>query len=122
MGSTGSGNFSDYSSNKTPQKNQGSKSTEDDCTKAYSLTLEDVERSEYFLANNSLPTEGTSVTIRHNIRLQAVETETNQSIGYLPTSFNFLLKCLSSGIVYQGEVISSIERPVSVVKIDIAPI
>ena len=120
MGSSGSGNFTDYSRNSPSNKNQGGGSSENDCTKAYSISLEEVNRSEYLTNNGFLPPIGEPLIIRLNTRLVAVSTTTDEEIGYLPTSYNFLVNCLNSGITYSGNVTSAISGPISSIKIDIA--
>lgn len=122
MGSSGSGNFSDYSQNTSAGKNQGGSSGENDCTKAYSIDLEEVNRCEYYTNNGALPPVGTRVNIILDVRLKAITTNTKETVGLLPTSYNFLVNCLSAGILYSGEVVSSTLGPIMSVKIDIAPL
>jgi len=122
MGSSGSGHFSDYSGYSSDSKKQGGTSGEDDCAKAYSITLEEVNRCEYYKNHSELPPNGTTVKIILSKRLAAVSIDSGEVIGYLPTSYNFLVTCMSSGFSYQGEVISSTVKPILSVKIDIASI
>ena len=121
MGSSGSGNFSDYSQNPSTKKNQGGTSDENDCTKAYSVALEEVNRCDYYISNGNIPPIGTPVKIILDIRLKAVTVENNETIGLLPTSFNFLVNCLNAGISYSGEIVSSKLVPILSLNIDIAP-
>lgn len=109
MGSSGSGNFSDYSgARKTEQSNGGSSggsSGSDKCREAFSVSLEDVAIHDYFVNNGSVPAVGTDLTIEIRTRLVAVVG--SESVGSLPTRLNYLARCLEAGFEYKGVVTSS---------------
>jgi len=139
MGSTGTGNFTDYSNNLTKQgstssgsgsstssggssaSSGGGSSGEDRCEKAFTAVLEEVERCSYYRQNSSLPVNGTAVTVRMQGRI-VVETNEGELIGYLPTQYNYLAICIQNGLSYAGIVTSTSNIPISVVKVDIAPV
>jgi hypothetical protein len=137
MGSSGSGNFSDYSS--TPAKKRSSKkkpskgggggssggaSGKDPCSQPIvGIGLDEVGRSEYYAANKALPAAGSSVFVRKKLfhgRI-AVENDQHQVIGLLPTQYNFLIGCVNDGYSYQGSVNSSSTTPYPRIKVDIHP-
>jgi hypothetical protein len=120
MGSTGTGNFSDYSQ-KANTGNQGGSSNKDKCASAFSAMLEDVDRCDYYKHHSSLPPLGEAITIELKKRLTAV-TSAGEIIGYLPTSYNYLAQCMGAGFVYQGSVVQTKSTPILTVQIDVAPI
>ena len=119
MGSSGTGKISDYpgSSKADDRKSGGGNGgaggsgggasggggADDRCAKAFSTKLEDVEHSEYFQAHGTAPPEGTVITVAHQKRMVAT-TADGQSIGNLPTAFNYLAACLKNGWQYVGTV------------------
>jgi hypothetical protein len=116
MGSSGSGRISDY-----PGTSRGGGSgsggaeggggqPEDRCGRALSVTLEDIEHSDYFGTQGAPPPAGTTLNIRQRKRL-VVETSAGQSVGNLPTSYNFLASCMKDGWSYTGTVTSSNNGP-----------
>jgi hypothetical protein len=121
MGSTGSGNFSDYSgSSPSGGGNSGGSSGEDRCLRALTASLEDVERCSYFEMHNNVPDVGTEVSISFNQRLIAI-SNAGLTIGILPTKFNYLKVCMDAGITYSGRVSKSSNDLISVVSIDVIP-
>ena len=110
MGSSGSGNFSDYpgSSKSKPSGGDGGATSGDDrCERAFSVTLEDVEHCDYFKNNGSTcPTVNTVLQIAHKKRMVA-QTTTGEIVGNLPTKFNYLAGCIRDGYTYTGRVRSS---------------
>lgn len=126
MGSTGSGKFSDYpgtggSDPSGAGGGGGETESGDRCTRAFSITLQDVEHSEHYAHTSSVPPGGTQLSIEHRKRLVAVD-ESGASVGNLPTSFNYLADCLASGFSYAGVVLASSEGPTATVTVDFAPI
>ncbi len=121
MGSSGTGNFSDYSGYK-PQNNgdQGGSSDEEKCNKAFSTRLDEVEPSQYFDTHNSVPPVDTRVSISFNSRLE-VYTDNMLLVGYLPTKYNYLAVCIQNGFSYVGTVSSSSNDPIASVEVDIVP-
>ncbi len=122
MGSTGTGHFSDYpgSAPKSGDDKTGGSSNEDKCLKAFSTSLEDVARGNYFTAHNDVPPAGTEIEIVFNSRLVAVD-KNGEEIGYLPTKFNYIKVCMDNGHTYSGNVISSSLHPIPSVSIDVIP-
>lgn len=126
MGSAGSGNFSDYSGNRPNQNGQGSRgsggsSEEDRCARAFSSNLEEIETCEYYKKNNTVPNEGTPISVDFSGRIRVLDLGSQLCIGYLPTSFNYLRACITDGFSYLGAVSSSSMNPIATVKVDIMP-
>lgn len=121
MGSSGSGNFTDYSNNK-PQgkKNNGGSSGKDQCGTAFTTSLDEVARSEYFIAREEVPPLRTEVSVRVRDGRIAVIAG-NEQIGYLPTEYNYILMCFADGYSYSGAVTVSANRPVPAIRVAIAP-
>jgi hypothetical protein len=122
MGSSGSGRLSDYPG--TPRGgssgSDGGGQPEDRCGRAFSVRLEDIEHSVYFATHGVPPTEGEMLQIRQRKRLVA-ETSAGQTVGNLPTSYNYLASCLKDGWTYTGTVTtSSAGPPVAIVFADFA--
>jgi hypothetical protein len=108
MGSSGSGSFSDYTSK--PKTGDGSGSSggssgSDRCGEAFTASLEDVASHAYFAKHGFAPKAGTELTIQIKGRVVAVTGE--ESVGSLPTSLNYLARCLQDGFTYRGIVTSS---------------
>lgn len=124
MGSTGSGSFGNYRIGRNGGGTGGSGGTggtggteEIECPKLIeNIRLEDVATSQFYVNNNStLPAPGTKVQVRDKVHLGrlVVETEdTKQVVGNLPTQYNYLLTCITNGMHYSGNVISSGNTPV----------
>jgi hypothetical protein len=88
------------------------------------VRLEEVGRSEYFIAKKTVAPIGTSVQVRKNLvggRIAVETTRGNQSIGFLPTGKNYLLSCLKFGYKYKGKVTASADSPVPRVVVDLFP-
>jgi hypothetical protein len=101
MGSTGTGNFGDY-------KTGAQSGTR--CDASLDTDLEDVSTMPYFAATGAVPVPGTAVRLRStpvNQRLVVEEVPTNQIIGALPTSYNYLLLCIGKGYQYAGTISAS---------------
>lgn len=134
MGSRGTGNFTDYpgssgekgkSSTKKdgaskPSGTGGSSGT-DICDKSFSTNLEEVGRCAYYLKNNNVPPPKTPILVQFNSR-PCIETINGELIGYLPTKFNYLVKCMQDGRSYEGFVKTSSTKPLPKVFVDINPI
>jgi hypothetical protein len=108
MGSSGGGRFSDYSG--TPKNGEdgsasGGSSGTDKCGEAFTVGLEDVASHPFFTTNGTVPLVGTVLTIALAGRIVAVTA--GQTVGSLPTSFNYLAACLADGMAYSGVVVSS---------------
>lgn len=88
------------------------------------VRLEEVGRSEYFLAKKTVPPAGTSVQVRKKLvggRIAVETTRGNLSIGFLPTVNNYLLGCLKDGYKYKGKVTASADSPTPRVVVDLSP-
>jgi hypothetical protein len=113
MGSSGSGRISDYPGSSSQGKSGGSAgggTPQDRCARAFSARLEDVERSDYYRAHNAVPPVGTQLKIVQQKRLVA-QTLNGESVGNLPTSFNYLASCLKDGWSYLGTIQSATNPP-----------
>lgn len=121
MGSTGSGNFTDYPGNKNAIAGvTGGENNIDICERAVITKLEDVQTSDYYQEKGNVPPIGTSIIIAFATRIVAVN-ESGIIIGNLPTEYNYLLKCLDEGYRYEGEVIGSNHTPLPIVQIAVTP-
>ena len=85
MGSTGSGRFSDYpgtggAGSSGAGGEGGEPASEDRCTRAFSVTLQDVEHSDYYANTSSVPPAGTQLSIELRKRLVAVDASST-SVG-----------------------------------------
>ncbi len=124
MGSTGSGRFSDYPGSRPERGGNGTggggASGEDRCDRAFPCALEEVEQCDYFSANGRVPPANTALTIEQRGRLFAVDAS-GQTVGALPTRYNYLADCLAAGFTYKGRVTSSTSTPVALISVDFEP-
>ncbi len=127
MGSSGSGKISDYPGSASTGKSGGEgggsdAGAEDRCEKAFSARLEDVEQSEYYRKYGKTPPIGTRVEVGMRKRPVA-QTTGGESIGNLPTSFNYIASCMKEGWAYIGVVQSAKSGPpVASIQVDFAAI
>lgn len=124
MGSSGSGHFSDYPGTKAKEADgdgtgtAGGSSGIDKCQMAFQALLDDVGNSDYYSKSTQVPPIGEQLSILFdNSRVFAV-TINGVKVGALPTSFNYLVKCLVDGVSYVGVVTSSAVTPVPTVTAD----
>lgn len=114
MGTSGSGRISDYPGSSKPGQSSGAGGggggPEDRCARAFSVDFEDVEQSDYFKAHGATPAVGTQLEVMLRKRLVA-QTANGESIGSLPTSFNYLAACLKDGWRYIGTLRSAQNGP-----------
>lgn len=112
MGSSGSGSISDYpgSSSQGKSGGPGDGSQQDRCARAFSTSLEDVERSDYYQTHHAVPPVGMQLTVAQRKRLVA-QTQAGESVGNLPTSLNYLAACLKDGWSYIGTIQSATNPP-----------
>jgi hypothetical protein len=113
MGSSGSSRISDYpgSAGGKPGGGDGSGGGADDrCARAFNTVLEDVEHSDYYVKNGAVPPVGTELTIVARKRIIAV-TKGGESVGNLPTSFNYLAASLKDGWTYFGVIRNATNPP-----------
>lgn len=125
MGSSGSGSFSDYegyrSSDSSAKNEQGGYSGTDICSLAFSTTVDEVSRCEFYRQKKNLPAINTRVIIVFNTRLE-VQTEDGLCVGYLPTKYNYLRACMTDGYNYEGVINVSNISPLPHLEVDIAPV
>ncbi|RWM24372.1 MAG: hypothetical protein E5Y01_17065 [Mesorhizobium sp.] len=108
MGSSGSGNFSDYSGRPKTDSGSGSSggsSGSDKCGEAFTASLEDVASHDYYMNHGSVPAVGTQLTVE--VRGRVVAVAGTDSVGSLPTRLNYLARCLQVGFTYTGVVTAS---------------
>lgn len=127
MGSSGSGNFSDYPGTKPTEGAgdgtgvDGGVSGADKCKQAFHVLLDEVGNSDFYSQFNKVPAVGDHLSIRFdNKRVFAVDVN-GVKVGALPTSFNYLVACLADNVNYVGLVSSSAVLPVPTVAADFAP-
>ena len=121
MGSSGPGNFSDYSNYPRAIKGvTGAVDSEDKCALAFSTLIEDVDTCEYYSKKGILPAVGTEVYVDFKVRL-VVKSNGGLIIGYLPTKFNYLRNCIVKGFTYTGVVSNASSTPINTVIVDITP-
>jgi hypothetical protein len=119
MGSVGTGRFDDYQKNNLANGGVAGES-EDRCSEGFETLLEEVERCDFFQEHGQPPSIGTSVIVSLGKRI-TVSTNSGETIGYLPTRFNFLAACIASGFSYTGQVTLSVAQPIVKVEVSISP-
>ena len=105
MGSSGSGNFSDYSGKPKTGSGSGSaggSSGSDKCREAFTVNLEDVANHDFYVNHGSAPVDGTQLTL--GVRGRVIAIVGTESVGSLPTRLNYLAGCLQDGVTYTGVV------------------
>ena len=108
MGSTGSGNFSDYTGKPKTGSGSGSSggsSGSDKCGEPFATSLEDVASHDFYVNHGSAPAVGTQLTVE--VRGRVVAVAGTESVGSLPTRLNYLARCLQDGFTYTGIVTAS---------------
>ena len=121
MGSSGTGNFSDYLNFQGAIKGvTGAEDSEDKCALAFSTLIEDVDTCEYYRKKGTLPSVGTEVFVEFKFRL-LVKSNDGLIIGYLPTKYNYLRNCIVKGFTYTGVVSVASSTPINTVVVDITP-
>lgn len=121
MGSTGTGNFSDYKNFPRAIKGiTGADDSEDKCALAFSTLIEDVDTCEYYRKKGTLPGVGTEVFVEFKFRL-LVKSNDGLIIGYLPTKYNYLRNCIVKGFTYTGVVSVASSTSINTVVVDITP-
>lgn len=132
MGSTGSSRFTDYprpepaeTGSETGAEREGGSGEDELClTRIDDVALEEVERCAYYLKNTDVPPAGTDIEVLDQLvgqRLGVATQADSELIGYLPTRFNYVLRCLRQGYKFPGEVTASSSKPVAVVHITLEP-
>jgi len=123
MGSAGSGKFGTYrvgNGQSTGSIGTGGGGTggmgEIECPLVIeNIRLEDVATSDYYVSYQSVPSPGTPIELNgviFNGRLVVKTTDTNEVIGNLPTTYNYLINCIKKGMSYSGVVVGSGDTPI----------
>lgn len=121
MGSSGTGNFSDYLNFQGAIKGvTGGVDSEDKCALAFTTLIEDVDTCEYYRKKGALPAVDTEVSVDFKVRL-VVKSNDGLIIGYLPTKYNYLRHCIVKGFTYTGVVSVASSTPINTVVVDITP-
>ncbi len=136
MGSAGTHTFTDYpgSGGGRPPSNGKSGSggggtgggggTVDKCENGISdLPLEEVALSDFYTEHEKPPPEKTKVRVRETLVDGRVAVETDpgsEVIGYVPTAYNYLRKCISKGWSYRGKISSSSSGKIPKIQIDLS--
>ena len=119
MGSSGNGMFGMYSGGGAGSIANGG----DGCPiEIENIRLEDVAISEYFLNHNDVPSAGEPVELAMqliNKRLAVVLTSTQEVIGNLPVSYNYLNLCIKKGKRYSGAIKSSGLLPIPFIVVNL---
>ena len=127
MGSSGSGRFTDYPGTKakTAEGNgagiSGGASGVDRCQQAFHVLLEDVGNSDYYTQFKSVPAAGDELEIVFDTKRVFAVNKEGLKVGALPTSHNFLVACLNSGMTYVGVVKEATGSPVPTITADFVP-
>ena len=119
MGSTGSGNFTDYQGFSGGNSKQGGESLENKCNRAFRTELEDVDLSQYFISKGHLPNINTEAIIDFNGH-RIVALIDNEEIGNLPTKYNYLRQCMTEN-TYSGLVSNTSTTPINSIIINVSP-
>jgi hypothetical protein len=127
MGSSGSGRFSDYPGTKAKEVagdgtgKAGGASGVDKCKQAFHVLLDDVGNSDLYSQFKSVPAVGDQLGILFDKKRVFAVDVNGVKVGALPTSFNYLVACLTDGVIYVGLVSSSAVLPVPTVAADFVP-
>jgi hypothetical protein len=129
MGSSGTNSFSDYPGSSGGARGSGNDSGgggtvggEAPCEQQIGTRLEEVATCDYYIRNGALPGVGTAVSLRATLvsgRL-GVQSDSGELIGFLPTSFNYLLQCIGRGFSFGGEVTESTQQPIPYVHVTLS--
>ena len=123
MGSSGSGMFGTYLGNGAGSIGNGGNTNGDACPlEIENIRLEDVAISEYFSNHNDVPPTGEPVELSMklvNKRLAIVLTSTQEVIGNLPVTYNYLNLCIKKGISYSGAIRSSGLSPIPFIVVNL---
>lgn len=122
MGSAGSGIFGTYREDGEGSFG-GGKINEGGCpSNLYSIPLEDVATSEYYLKNKDVPASGESVELLPEVvnkRLVVALESSKEILGNLPVTYNYLNVCMKKGKMYHGTVKASGLSPIPFIVVDL---
>lgn len=123
MGSSGSGMFGTYRGGGAGSIVNGGNIGEDGCPlEIENIRLEDVAISEYFLNHDNVPSFGESVELSTHLvnkRLVVVLTSTQEVIGNMPVTYNYLKLCIKKGKRYSGAIKSSGLSPIPFIVVNL---
>ena len=123
MGSSGNGMFGTYRGGGAGSIVRGGNNGGDECPLAIeNILLEDVAISEYFQNHKDVPSTGQAVELSMqlvNKRLAVVLSSTQEVIGNLPVSYNYLNLCIKKAKRYSGEIKSSGLSPVPFIVVNL---
>lgn len=129
MGTTGSGSFSDYSgsskgSSENDNSNQGSSNQGDKCDRSIgNILLEEVAHCDFYSKKKNIPSIGTEVNLKKELISGRLMIELDgESLGCLPTKYNYLRACMETGFEYNGIITDSSATPFPKIIIDLGPI
>lgn len=116
MGSSGSGRFDTYPRGEAKAREMGCPAVIEN------IKLEDVAVSEYHLRYKNVPTVNEAVELSTqlvNKRLVVVLSDTQEIIGNLPVSYNYLSLCMKKGKRYSGIIKASGMAPIPYIVVDL---
>lgn len=122
MGSAGTGMFGTYKDNGAgalPNDNSGNPVCP---LEIKYIRLEDVAISDYYVNHSSIPNVEEQVVVMptpHKKRMVVVLQNTQEIIGNLPVTYNYLMLCIANGMTYSGNVISSGLSPVPYIVVNL---
>lgn len=129
MGSSGSGMFGTYRGGGAGSINggigfgSGGDIEEIECPlEIQNIKLDDVAISEFYINNSDIPQINEFVELSaHTInkRLVVVLTQTQEIIGNLPVTYNYLNLCIKKGKKYYGKIKSSGISPIPYIVVDL---
>lgn len=123
MGSSGGGMFGTYHGGGAGSiANRGNDGGDGCPLKIENIPLEDVAISEYYLNHQDVPSAGAPVELSMqlvNKRLAVVLTITQEVIGNLPVTYNFLNICIKKGKRYSGVIKSSGLSPIPFIVVNL---
>jgi hypothetical protein len=135
MESTSSGSYKDYppykrKTDKPPATGTGGKGggkgitpQADQCRQdLVAVKLEEVARCDYYISGKAVPAVGSRVRVRERLfngRIAVEAIDRSLVVGFLPTTYNYVRKCLAEGFSYEGEVVDSTLTPLPAVSVDL---
>ena len=122
MGSAGSGMFGTYKDNGAGALPSVKSGNQECPLEIKYIPLEDVAISDYYVKHSSVPNVGEQIevmSIPHKKRMVVALQNTQEILGNLPVTYNYLLVCISNGMTYSGNVVSSGVTPVPYIVVDL---
>ena len=123
MGSSGNGMFGTYHGGGIGSITSGGNNSRNGYPLVIeNILLEDVAISDFYLNHNDVPPVGELVELAMrlvNKRLVVILTSTQEVIGNLPVSYNYLNLCIKKGKRYLGEIKSSGLSPIPFIVVNL---